>query len=88
MVIEQTVDIPENHRVFLDLPLDLPVGRAKIAVYVTPEQTGETAARRARALAAIEKCCGIAQGSGLTSDKFLEMKRAERGKPCPCQQRW
>lgn len=32
MVIEQTVEVSENRRIFLDLPLDLPVGRAKITI--------------------------------------------------------
>ena len=35
MAITQTVDIPADRRIFLDLPLELPVGRAKITV--TPE---------------------------------------------------
>jgi hypothetical protein len=35
MTIEQTIEIPASRRVFLDLPQDLPVGRAKITV--TPE---------------------------------------------------
>ena len=41
MTIEQTVDIPASRRVFLDLPLDLPVGRAKVAFTITPETEGE-----------------------------------------------
>jgi hypothetical protein len=32
MTIEQTIDIPANRRVSLDLPPELPVGRAKITV--------------------------------------------------------
>jgi hypothetical protein len=30
MTIEQTVEIPANHRIFLDLPQELPIGKAKV----------------------------------------------------------
>jgi hypothetical protein len=36
MVIEQTVEIPANRRIFLDLPLALPAGMAKLELKVTP----------------------------------------------------
>ena len=32
MTIEQTIEVPANRRVFLDLPPELPVGRAKVTV--------------------------------------------------------
>jgi len=37
MTITQTVEIPADRRIFLDLPLELPIGRAKVTV--TPEET-------------------------------------------------
>lgn len=36
MTIEQTIEIPVNHRVFLDLPPDLPVGKARVELTFTP----------------------------------------------------
>jgi hypothetical protein len=36
MTIEQTVEIPANHRLTLDLPDDIPVGTAKIELTVYP----------------------------------------------------
>jgi hypothetical protein len=36
MDIEQTVEIPVNRRIFLDLPLALPAGKAKPELKVTP----------------------------------------------------
>ena len=33
MTITQTVEIPASRRISLDLPLDLPIGMAKITVY-------------------------------------------------------
>ena len=38
MIIEQTIEIPPNRRLVLDLPVELPVGRAKVEVIVTPEK--------------------------------------------------
>ena len=48
MTIEQTVDIPPNHRLELDLPFELPVGRARVELTIIPEEKenpakGETA---------------------------------------------
>ena len=38
MTIEQTVEISPNHRLVLDLPFELPVGRAKVEITVIPEK--------------------------------------------------
>jgi hypothetical protein len=36
MTIEQTVEIPINRRIFLDLPYELPVGKTKMELTLTP----------------------------------------------------
>jgi len=36
MTIEQTIEIPASHRIFLDLPPELPVGRTKVELTFTP----------------------------------------------------
>jgi hypothetical protein len=36
MTIDQTVEIPASRRIFLDLPQDLPVGKAKVELIFTP----------------------------------------------------
>ena len=38
MTIEQTIDITPNRRLILDLPLELPVGKAKVELTITPEK--------------------------------------------------
>jgi hypothetical protein len=38
MIIEQTIEISPNHRLVLDLPFELPLGRARIEITVTPEK--------------------------------------------------
>jgi hypothetical protein len=35
MTIEQTVEIPASRRIFLDLPLEFPVGQAKVEIKVS-----------------------------------------------------
>jgi hypothetical protein len=41
MTIEQTVDIPASRRVFFDLPLEFPVGKAKVEVKSVNEPNQE-----------------------------------------------
>jgi hypothetical protein len=36
VTIEQTVDIPPDRRVFLDVPADIPEGRVKLAITFKP----------------------------------------------------
>ena len=38
MTIEQTIEILPNRRLELDLPLELPLGRAKVELTITPEK--------------------------------------------------
>jgi hypothetical protein len=37
MTIEQTIDIMPNRRIVFDLPMELPIGRAKMELTITPE---------------------------------------------------
>jgi hypothetical protein len=37
MTIEQTIEIQSNRRLELDLPFELPLGRARIELTITPE---------------------------------------------------
>ena len=39
MTIEQTIEIPNSRRIILDLPQELPIGRAKVELSITPETT-------------------------------------------------
>ena len=38
MTIEQTIEIPPNRRLILDLPFELPIGRARVELTVIPEK--------------------------------------------------
>ena len=73
MIIEQTVEIPADHRIFLDLPSDLPVGKAKITITPQPEKPS------ANIYDAVTKLRGLAKemGSSLTVEGFLEMRQED-----------
>jgi hypothetical protein len=44
MIIEQTVEILPDHRLELSLPVEIPVGRARVELIITPE-TKKTASK-------------------------------------------
>ena len=45
MTIEQTIEIQPNRRLVVDLPSELPVGRAKVEITITPEERETTTMR-------------------------------------------
>ena len=77
MTIEQTVEIPADHRLILEVPREIPPGKAVIAF--TPVPAAKPAHRRTTA-EAIEHCHGLAKrlGCTATSDDFLEQRRRDR----------
>jgi len=73
MTIEQTVEIPANYRIFLNLPPELPVGKAKITITPQPEKPA------ANIYDTVTKLRGLAKemGSSLTVEGFLEMRKED-----------
>ena len=73
MTIEQTVEIPASRRIFLDLPFELPVGKAKITITSPAERLAANAHEE------VTKLRGLAQkmGSTLTVERFLEMRQED-----------
>ena len=71
--IQQTVEIPENRRIFLDVPLNLPVGKAKVTV------TFQTEKPAVNIYEAITNLRGLSKkmGSTLTVERFHEMQRED-----------
>jgi hypothetical protein len=79
MTIEQTVEIPENRWLRVEIPPEIPIGTtAKVAITVPVVLSPTFSGPRLSPQEAVEKCWGIAENSGLTSDRFLEMKREEK----------
>ena len=73
MTIEQTVEIPADHRIFLELPPELPVGKAKITITPQPEKPVTNI------YDSVTKLRGLAKemGSSLTVEDFLEMRQED-----------
>jgi hypothetical protein len=75
-LIEQTVIIPADHRLRLDfeVPSEIPTGStARIELFWSPSK--ETTHNLDAALEKIWKLC---DGSSLTVDSFLEMRRRDK----------
>ena len=47
MIIEQTIEIPASHRIVLELPEELPIGKAKVELIITPETVPQSRRRDA-----------------------------------------
>ncbi|GHU67883.1 hypothetical protein FACS189447_10310 [Spirochaetia bacterium] len=83
MPITQTVEIPANHRLTIDVPCKIPVGRAKIVIFPesdakpSPKKKTSPEEKKRKIKTAIEAAWGSAKDSPLTSDHFLEMKRKD-----------
>ena len=73
MTITQTIEIPASRRVFLDLPPELPTGKAKITV------TSQMEKPAANVYEAATKLRGLAKkmGSPLTTERFLKMRQED-----------
>jgi hypothetical protein len=75
MTITQTVDIPTDRKLLIDVPREVPTGRALLVFKPEVETFDPQKAREA-----IENCSGIFQrlGINLSSDEFLEMRRKDK----------
>jgi len=73
MTIEQTIEIPASRRVFLDLPPELPVGKAKITVTPQAEKVVSDAYEAIASLRGL----GKKMGSSLTVEGFHKMQRED-----------
>jgi hypothetical protein len=73
MTFEQIVEIPENRRLTVEVPREIPVGPTILTL--TPQAAFSADRRSARK--AIEKCRGIAKGI-LSSDEIIAMRRKDK----------
>jgi hypothetical protein len=76
MMIQQTVEIPADRRVYFEflVPRDIPVGTAKVELTVTSEsQAGKQAAKEW-----VNPLLGLCEGSSFTVEKLLEMRHKDR----------
>jgi len=80
MTIEQTIEIPANGWVHLDLPPELAGTSGKVVITAPAAKTTLRSHLTERQRAAVEKCRGLARrmGSLLTSHDFLEQRRKDK----------
>jgi len=77
MTIEQTVEIPASHRITIEVPHELPTGKAKVELTITPETMPKD--KTVRPLASL---AGIDKGLD-TMDAYFARKRAEEAGEFP-----
>jgi len=73
MTITQTVEIPANRQIFLNLPPELPLGKAKVTVTPQIETPSDRAYETATKLRGLAK----KMGSTMTVERFLEMRQED-----------
>jgi len=77
MSITQTVEVPANHRLTVDVPREIPTG--PVILTFTPK-TAPLEDSEEGYMKAIEYCSGLAKrlGINLSSDEFLEMRHQDK----------
>jgi hypothetical protein len=77
MTIQQTIEIPVDHRVYFDLPRDIPAGAAQFQITITPFPVAD-AAPQTEPEEWVNPLLGLCKDSSLTVEKLLEMRREDR----------
>jgi hypothetical protein len=78
MTIEQTVEIRADHRLVMELPLEVPIGRARVEVIVTPESSSLAEKNRAgKAAISLLDLRGSCKGDD-TLDAYFERKQVDK----------
>ena len=72
MTIEQTIEITASRRIFLDLPLDLPIGKAKVELTITPEASSQK-----KNVKPLHSLLGIHKGMD-TIEEYFARKRKDK----------
>jgi hypothetical protein len=75
MTIEQTVEIPADHRLTIELPREVPAGRAKLTVSISP---GEKTIKISRQMRNIMKFYGCLKDSTVFEGDPAEIQRQMR----------
>ncbi|MDR2246447.1 MAG: hypothetical protein LBE17_07245 [Treponema sp.] len=75
MTIEQTVEIPADHRLVIEVPPEIPAGKAKVTVSVFPR--GKTA-KMSRQMRHIMKFYGCLKDSPAFEGDPVEIQRQMR----------
>jgi hypothetical protein len=75
MTIEQTVEIPADHRLTIEVPPEIPAGRAKLTLSISP---GEKTVKMSRQMRHIMKFYGCLKDSPAFKGDPVEIQRQMR----------
>ena len=77
MTIEQTVEIPADRRLVLEVPPEIPAGRAVLAFTAVPAPV-QRKIDPVKAEEARKRLCGMGKTDGHELDRFMAEKAAEK----------
>jgi hypothetical protein len=75
MTIQQTVEIPVSHRLTIDVPQEVPAGKASILLFFDHSDTTSTKGTAPEKWA--NPLLGLAKDSKLTVERFMELQRED-----------
>jgi len=77
MTIKRTVEIPASYRITIDVPREIPVGKAIITF--TPATSGSMPVQQDKKVKPLDSYRGVHKGLD-TLDAYFERKRADKAK--------
>ena len=74
MIIEQTVTIPADYRIFLDVPRSVPSGvKAKVSIDIPTAFESQSAGE-----SSVTSFRGMLKGKGISIERLREMQREDK----------
>ena len=74
MTIEQTIEIPASHRIFLELPRTIPSGAiARVSIAIPTEFDNQNTAKDPE-----KSFRGILKGKGISVERLREIQREDK----------
>ena len=76
MTIEQTIAIPADYRIFLELPRSVPIGaQARVSITIPTAYESKSGVKQVKPIKSMR---GILKGKGITIERFREMQREDK----------
>jgi len=76
MTIEQTVSIPADYRIFLELPRSVPIGaNARVSINIPAEFDSQS---RIEPVKPIKSYRGILKGRGISVERLRELQQEDK----------
>jgi len=76
MTIEQTVAIPADYRLFLELPRSVPIGaNARVSINISTESDSNSGIEQVKP---VKSYRGILKGRGISVERLRELQQEEK----------